>query len=587
MASFLNLRGSKQQSKEHGYLTTGSCSDDVEHDTPALLSPSKEYSAPLHSTRSAGFKLSSAALLLAGGFTLALLLILAIITGTTKYEQPKNFIAVEGTQFIENGRPFYIAGFNLQNIAEAAYPTISRRVALAGQTHGQAKVRALFKEAALSGFNVVRTWGHTTLPDQPLMVSPGKYSEEAFVGLDTVIAEASRAGLRVTISFIDNWKYHGGIDEMIDWSQSAPDRDPTYAIIIKDGDVSTDDYSPEQQDYEFRRKSLFFTDPGTKQIYMDHMAAILNRKNAITGFAYKDDPTILSFNLLNEHRCFEDVDPSCSTIVKSWIAEMAKQFHVLDGNNHLLTVGEEGFYGKEDHIHNPGGSEGSTWASMVGQDYIADHSIDGISYAAFHLWPSNWNSKRLNFTASWISQHISDAAQKLKKPVVLEEYGVQILGKKTAAAVAEQRDPAFRDILRQVEKSLAEENTALAGSAFWRYGFSVYSDTADGEYDVTLGDSTYSMVAEHAVLVKHRMNAHVPLNDTSHCWVPTTTKLSMKICENRADVCRDRLSLKEEAKSIEGLPQVELMQPEIYPSKVECCRPGLGAWKEGCSTLLL
>jgi mannan endo-1,4-beta-mannosidase len=43
---------------------------------------------------------------------------------------------------------------------------------------------------------------------------PGEYDEEVFRGLDVVIAEAQRAGLRVIFSFVDNWKYYGGVDEV-------------------------------------------------------------------------------------------------------------------------------------------------------------------------------------------------------------------------------------------------------------------------------------------------------------------------------------------------------------------------------------
>lgn len=39
----------------------------------------------------------------------------------------------------------------------------------------------------------------------PNQVAPGKYDEDVFRGLDTVIAEAERAGLRIILSFTDNW----------------------------------------------------------------------------------------------------------------------------------------------------------------------------------------------------------------------------------------------------------------------------------------------------------------------------------------------------------------------------------------------
>ena len=43
---------------------------------------------------------------------------------------------------------------------------------------------------------------------------PGVYNEDMFQGLDFVIAEAGKAGLKVILSLVDNWKYHGGVDEV-------------------------------------------------------------------------------------------------------------------------------------------------------------------------------------------------------------------------------------------------------------------------------------------------------------------------------------------------------------------------------------
>ena len=38
---------------------------------------------------------------------------------------------------------------------------------------------------------------------------PGKYNEEAWEAMDRVLEEARRAGLKVILSFLDNWKYNG------------------------------------------------------------------------------------------------------------------------------------------------------------------------------------------------------------------------------------------------------------------------------------------------------------------------------------------------------------------------------------------
>ena len=52
-----------------------------------------------------------------------------------------------------------------------------------------------------------------------------------------------------------------------------------------------------------------------------------------------DDPTIMSWNLVNEPRCEGPAD--CG--MQGWIQEMAGAMKKADGN-HLVTVGADGFY---------------------------------------------------------------------------------------------------------------------------------------------------------------------------------------------------------------------------------------------------
>ncbi len=47
-----------------------------------------------------------------------------------------------------------------------------------------------------------------------MQVRPGVYNEDMFRGLDFVLAEAGKVGIKVILSLADNWKYHGGVDEV-------------------------------------------------------------------------------------------------------------------------------------------------------------------------------------------------------------------------------------------------------------------------------------------------------------------------------------------------------------------------------------
>lgn len=46
----------------------------------------------------------------------------------------------------------------------------------------------------------------------------------------------------------------------------------------------------------------FFTNWRCKELYRNHVSAILGRVNHFNGRTYKDDPTIMAWNLLSEPR---------------------------------------------------------------------------------------------------------------------------------------------------------------------------------------------------------------------------------------------------------------------------------------------
>jgi hypothetical protein len=58
-----------------------------------------------------------------------------------------------------------------------------------------------------------------------------------------------------------------------------------------------------QKRYETKRHAEFFRAEACKKLYKDHVAFLTNRTNAYNGIQYKNDPTILAWNLINEPRC--------------------------------------------------------------------------------------------------------------------------------------------------------------------------------------------------------------------------------------------------------------------------------------------
>lgn len=73
----------------------------------------------------------------------------------------------------------------------------------------------------------------------------------------------------------------------------------------------------------------FFTDSDVKQLFKNHIDAMVNRRNTINNRLYKDDPTIFAWDLMNEPRC--DCFPDFIPVPDSYVScrpECAKKVQV-------------------------------------------------------------------------------------------------------------------------------------------------------------------------------------------------------------------------------------------------------------------
>lgn len=68
---------------------------------------------------------------------------------------------------------------------------------------------------------------------------------------------------------------------------------------------------------------------------------------------------------------------------------MAAHIKSID-QNHLVTVGLEGFYGSKRAERlgvNPGG-----WAASLGSDFIQNSAVQNIDFASVHAYPDSWSA---------------------------------------------------------------------------------------------------------------------------------------------------------------------------------------------------
>src|SRR6185295_12406773 len=218
-------------------------------------------------------------------------LVLAALLGPAPRSAAENtgFVDTSGRQLTLQGRPFYLHGTSQYTLFYVS----------------QAMVDELLQDASGLGLNVIRTWafcegaGENGFCFQP---SPGVYDEATFRKLDYVLFRANQLNLRVILPLVNNWNDFGGMNQYLAWCGSSAGHDD------------------------------FYVNACTKTLYQDYVRAVLTRVNSYTGLAYKDDPTILAWQLANEPQCESD---TTGDRLAAWVAEMAAFVKSID-SNHLL-----------------------------------------------------------------------------------------------------------------------------------------------------------------------------------------------------------------------------------------------------------
>ncbi|XP_057747388.1 mannan endo-1,4-beta-mannosidase 2-like [Arachis stenosperma] len=369
-----------------------------------------------------------------------------------------SFVGRNGTQFVLDGKPFYINGWNSYWLMVQSVDDYSRP-----------RVREMLRAGAKMGLTVCRTWAFNDGDYNALQTSPGVFNEQAFKALDYVIAEARRHGVRLLLSLVNNLHAYGGKTQYVEWAWQE-------GVGLSSSNDS------------------FFYDPSIRSYFKNYIKTILTRKNTITGIEYRNDPIIFGWELINEPRCM--TDPSGDTL-QDWIEEMSAFVKVID-KNHLVTVGLEGFYGPNDPKRltvNP-----EAWASRLGSDFIRNSKTVNVDFTSVHIYPDHWFREEvyedyMKFVSKWMLSHIEDGDKVLNKPVLFSEYGLSDTIKNFSLS---NRENMYRVILNIIYKS-AKKRRSGAGALVWQFLAGGMTEFLD-DFGMVPWErsSTYSLFVEQA-----------------------------------------------------------------------------------------
>ena len=207
------------------------------------------------------------------------------ITSADFVRRVDSSLVLHGSNFRFSGANLYWLGL-LETGQSVGYPSYF-------------EVEDALATAQAMGATVIRSHTLGISTGCPLCLEPGqgRFNQVAFQHVDFAIQAAEASHLKLIIPLVDNWRYyHGGKHTFTDWL-GIPNED------------------------------MFYYDPTAIADFQLYVSALLNHVNVYTGVAYKDDPTILAWELGNELRA-----------PLSWERTMADYIRGIDGN-HLIASG--------------------------------------------------------------------------------------------------------------------------------------------------------------------------------------------------------------------------------------------------------
>ena len=408
-----------------------------------------------------------------------------------------DFIKVSGMRLEDShGAPHYLTGINYWSCMN-----------LAADTGDYDRFITELDQMAAKGINHLRIMAASEGNPEPqpfrmrpaLQLAPGKYNEKIFVGLDRCLAEMAKRGMRATMTLNNQWQWSGGFNQYISWAKdnekirypsswnmTAPPQRPdgkTGWGNYTEGEGSFDDYVAYGNE--------IYTNQQAEEWYKAHIDKVLNRRNTVNGRLYKDDATVMTWQLANEPQPANsdtklgpfalEYPPNPQDPLLSWIDRISTYIKER-APKQLVNVGLEGkqgeWYWKE--VHRP----------------------KNVDYGTTHAWVQNWGiynmtdptRASLDVAKQFATDFIANSsrwANEIQKPVFLEEFGMardnwqndEAAGEYLYAskATTTHKDEYFTHIIGKAMDSFMSDEGGYVGTCPWAYGSVFRPETQEAD----------------------------------------------------------------------------------------------------------
>ena len=361
-------------------------------------------------------------------------------------------MSVRDGRFQLRGHPYFYVGANLWYgcyLGDAARPG------------GRARLRRELDRLKRLGVTNIRLLaGSETSPlvgaiPRGITRAPHDQDEGLLGGLDFCLAEMAERDQRGILFLSNYWQWSGSFAQYVRWATGDTIPDPDRPVMAK-GDW-----------HAFMQFSArFYQTPAAVALYRDYVATLIQRRNTVNGRIYRDDPAVMTWELANEPRpCADDSTAEKDVpIFCEWVDATARFIHEL-APRQLVCTGSEGVWGS---LQRP-------------EVFIAAHKTPAIDYVTVHMWLKNWNwlkepqlgpdfETAAGKARDHVEMHNQIATDTLKKPLVLEEFGLPRDHETYAPGTpTTARDEYYRRMFDQVAES-CRAGRALQAANFWAWG---------------------------------------------------------------------------------------------------------------------
>jgi endo-1,4-beta-mannosidase len=274
------------------------------------------------------------------------------------------------------------------------------------------------------------------------------------LSIDDAISEASQNGINVIRIYLwsANQPWQGTMEDMDTVLDSAA-RHGVYVIAVL-ADMCPLSFLTKEENFSF-----FNYEDLASQSALDYYKSVvgnlLTRKNVINGKIYKDDTTIMAWDVANEPALFW-FDPAT---IHNWLSQATDYIKSIDPN-HMVTMGT--------------GMGGTGDIFDLDKAYYEALNVPGLDFFSYHLYPPDKYTAQPPGSSDQYLDLIKTRAQAflaMGKPVVLEEFGftsyrtlVDNLGRAPNNTELQQWLAVYKD---QMDAAF---NAGASGAMFWGWG---------------------------------------------------------------------------------------------------------------------